>query len=94
MQCDDPYHLSCLTPPLSAVPDGEWFCPRCAESPSVDNSGNNNNNGSNNATNGDNEEDEEETGTVTKAVTKKRGRNAKEDRESEGTRKAPTRSRK
>ena len=33
MQCDDPYHLSCLTPPLSAVPDGEWFCPECAADP-------------------------------------------------------------
>ena len=31
---------------------------------------------------------------MAKAVTKKRGRNAKEDGEGEGTRKAPTRSRK
>ncbi|EJC99702.1 RCC1/BLIP-II [Fomitiporia mediterranea MF3/22] len=31
-KCDHPYHLSCLTPPLSAVPEGEWFCPRCAPS--------------------------------------------------------------
>jgi uncharacterized Zn finger protein (UPF0148 family) len=28
-QCDNPYHLKCLKPPLSAVPDGEWFCPQC-----------------------------------------------------------------
>lgn len=28
-QCDKPYHLGCLTPPLSAVPEGEWFCPQC-----------------------------------------------------------------
>lgn len=27
--CDDPYHLECLKPPLIAVPDGDWFCPLC-----------------------------------------------------------------
>ncbi|KAI0316141.1 RCC1/BLIP-II [Amylostereum chailletii] len=32
-KCDSPYHLGCLTPPLSAVPDGEWFCPVCTRSP-------------------------------------------------------------
>lgn len=25
------YHLICLTPPLAAVPDGDWVCPVCAE---------------------------------------------------------------
>jgi hypothetical protein len=32
-QCDSPYHLGCLRPPLSAIPDGEWFCPACAAAP-------------------------------------------------------------
>ena len=30
-KCDGPWHLECLDPPLSAVPEGEWFCPECAE---------------------------------------------------------------
>ena len=32
-QCDYPYHLSCLNPPLSSIPDGEWFCPPCSGNP-------------------------------------------------------------
>lgn len=32
-QCDNPYHLACLDPPLEAVPEGEWFCPDCEEEP-------------------------------------------------------------
>ncbi|TFK62794.1 RCC1/BLIP-II [Pluteus cervinus] len=32
-KCDSPYHLQCLTPPLSAVPAGEWFCPECLDDP-------------------------------------------------------------
>ena len=32
-QCDYPYHLKCLDPPLDAVPDGEWFCPECEADP-------------------------------------------------------------
>ncbi|KAF8655946.1 hypothetical protein AX16_002853 [Volvariella volvacea WC 439] len=32
-KCDSPYHLQCLTPPLDAVPEGEWFCPECEEEP-------------------------------------------------------------
>ncbi|XP_030057148.1 PHD and RING finger domain-containing protein 1 [Microcaecilia unicolor] len=27
--CDSGYHMECLTPPLSAVPVDEWFCPQC-----------------------------------------------------------------
>ncbi|XP_070558275.1 LOW QUALITY PROTEIN: lysine-specific demethylase 5A-like [Ptychodera flava] len=27
--CDDSYHTFCLIPPLSAVPRGDWRCPRC-----------------------------------------------------------------
>ena len=29
--CDVGYHLRCLQPPLSAVPEGEWLCPKCTE---------------------------------------------------------------
>ncbi|XP_065070838.1 PHD finger protein 21A-like [Rhopilema esculentum] len=29
--CDRVYHLSCLDPPLSKVPPGTWFCPKCLE---------------------------------------------------------------
>jgi len=32
-QCDRPWHLGCLTPPLVAIPDGEWFCPECTRDP-------------------------------------------------------------
>jgi hypothetical protein len=28
--CDNGWHLKCLQPPLDAVPDGDWLCPRCA----------------------------------------------------------------
>jgi hypothetical protein len=33
LKCDTPYHLGCLDPPLSAIPDGEWFCPNCIHTP-------------------------------------------------------------
>lgn len=29
--CDDAYHMNCLTPAIEGVPDGNWFCPACAE---------------------------------------------------------------
>ena len=29
-QCDTPWHMECLRPPLIRVPDGDWFCPDCA----------------------------------------------------------------
>jgi hypothetical protein len=29
--CDRAYHLGCLKPPLAAIPEGDWFCPRCAD---------------------------------------------------------------
>ena len=32
-QCDAPYHPGCLTPPLSEIPEGEWFCPKCEKDP-------------------------------------------------------------
>ncbi|XP_037089787.1 E3 ubiquitin-protein ligase UHRF1-like [Pollicipes pollicipes] len=29
-ECDMPYHISCLTPPLEAIPEeDEWYCPEC-----------------------------------------------------------------
>ena len=28
--CPRVYHLHCLTPPLTAVPEGHWYCPHCA----------------------------------------------------------------
>jgi len=27
--CDGGFHMACLTPPLTSVPRGEWFCPDC-----------------------------------------------------------------
>eukprot|EP00966_Prymnesium_polylepis_P243752 5637095-Prymnesium_polylepis.1 len=27
--CFAGFHLRCLSPPLDAVPDGEWFCAEC-----------------------------------------------------------------
>ncbi len=29
--CDSGYHLHCLQPALSAVPEGYWICPKCKE---------------------------------------------------------------
>jgi hypothetical protein len=28
-ECDAAFHLRCLDPPLSAVPQGDWLCPNC-----------------------------------------------------------------
>jgi bromodomain adjacent to zinc finger domain protein 1A len=28
-KCDHGHHIFCLRPPLSSIPDGEWFCPKC-----------------------------------------------------------------
>ena len=27
--CDNSYHPECLSPPLTEIPDGKWFCPKC-----------------------------------------------------------------
>jgi hypothetical protein len=27
--CSRGWHMSCLTPPLECIPNGQWFCPRC-----------------------------------------------------------------
>lgn len=32
-KCENPWHLQCLDPPLTAIPDGEWHCPNCAPPP-------------------------------------------------------------
>eukprot|EP00878_Enallax_costatus_P045037 GHUV01053880.1.p1 GENE.GHUV01053880.1~~GHUV01053880.1.p1 ORF type:complete len:215 (+),score=40.33 GHUV01053880.1:152-796(+) len=29
--CSHGYHTFCLTPPLTAVPDGHWICPECVQ---------------------------------------------------------------
>ena len=29
--CDHGYHMDCLDPPVAKIPDGDWFCPVCAE---------------------------------------------------------------
>ncbi|XP_043469159.1 chromodomain-helicase-DNA-binding protein Mi-2 homolog isoform X2 [Leptopilina heterotoma] len=28
--CTSAYHIHCLNPPLSEIPDGDWKCPRCS----------------------------------------------------------------
>lgn len=33
--CKAGWHLGCLTPPLQAVPEGDWFCPKCVASGTV-----------------------------------------------------------
>lgn len=30
--CTSAYHIFCLNPPLSEIPDGDWKCPRCSVS--------------------------------------------------------------
>ena len=27
--CEAAYHIGCLRPPLTSVPQGDWFCPKC-----------------------------------------------------------------
>ena len=27
--CDSEYHMDCLKPPMTDIPEGEWFCPQC-----------------------------------------------------------------
>lgn len=33
--CPSSYHIHCLNPPLPEIPNGEWICPRCTVSYSV-----------------------------------------------------------
>lgn len=28
-ECEDEYHIGCLKPPLSKVPEDDWYCPNC-----------------------------------------------------------------
>ena len=28
--CPSAYHIFCLQPPVSEIPDGRWHCPRCS----------------------------------------------------------------
>lgn len=28
-KCNRGYHLTCLVPPMAAIPPGEWFCQAC-----------------------------------------------------------------
>lgn len=30
-RCEEPWHLRCLNPPLTSVPEGEWHCPHCLD---------------------------------------------------------------
>ena len=30
-KCNNAYHLACLEPKLTAVPEGDWFCPTCTQ---------------------------------------------------------------
>ena len=27
--CNKEYHTFCISPPLTSIPDGQWFCPQC-----------------------------------------------------------------
>jgi len=33
-ECNHYWHMECLSPPLKAVPQGDWYCPNCALDPS------------------------------------------------------------
>ena len=35
--CQASYHIFCLTPPLSTIPQGVWFCPPCIAKVTVNN---------------------------------------------------------
>merc|ERR1711957_736454 len=34
-KCSQGYHMACLTPPLTEVPEGDWFCTKCTAKVSV-----------------------------------------------------------
>lgn len=29
-KCDSEYHMYCLNPPITTIPEGDWFCPTCS----------------------------------------------------------------
>ena len=33
--CDDSYHQQCLTPPITSIPEGDWYCKTCKEQQSM-----------------------------------------------------------
>ena len=35
-RCNEGWHMKCLTPVVTQVPKRDWFCPRCAPPPDVD----------------------------------------------------------
>jgi hypothetical protein len=35
-QCDQPFHLDCLDPPLDMVPMSDWFCDECTQRAKVE----------------------------------------------------------
>lgn len=38
-KCDAGYHMGCLDPPLSSLPAGDWFCPKCEKPKDLPKSG-------------------------------------------------------
>lgn len=28
-RCDEEFHMLCLNPPVTVIPEGDWFCPAC-----------------------------------------------------------------
>ena len=35
-KCNEGWHMKCLTPVLTKIPKGDWFCPRCVPLPETD----------------------------------------------------------
>ena len=35
-KCSQGYHMDCLTPPLTEIPEGDWFCATCLDAFPVD----------------------------------------------------------
>ena len=33
--CDHSYHQQCLTPPITSIPEGDWYCKNCKEEQSM-----------------------------------------------------------
>ena len=33
--CNEGWHTQCLQEPLEAVPEGDWFCPKCAKAADI-----------------------------------------------------------
>ena len=60
-KCENPWHLGCLRPKLTEIPDGEWHCPNCTFPVGKSENGNS---GSKRA-NDDGEEDQQDGGATT-----------------------------